>query len=113
MTMSEALITEKAELIEKYAKNLANKVNAELEEAKIISIALTVLPPYQFDGETHFKGFVSVYIRFDREEPAFLTQEDKKLWQSEKEKILYRVFKFDYINYMAIWFSENTYQDLY
>lgn len=113
MTMSEALIAEKTELMEKYAQDLANKVNAEMEGAVIYDIKLTTRPPYNHDGKVYFTGFISAYIKFDRIEPVFLTQEDKELWQSKIKNVLADVCECEYIDYMSIDFSEDTCENLY
>ena len=111
--MSEIKISEKSKEIEKFAQELADKANEELDGAMIYNVLVTISPPYRDNNRVHFTGHIGVYIKYDAEQPEFLMPEDEKLWQLKMDEIAEKATKLNHINYTSIGFSGKSEEDLY
>jgi hypothetical protein len=114
---------DRAEQLEKWVLDLAEKTNERLEGAELIQdkyshnkrANLCLRNPFEHEGKKIFNGFVSFKIKFEKE-PDFMTSEDRKKWleamRNIKRKFFQEVSSFD-SNYFSIPFEEQSEEELY
>lgn len=113
---------DKAEVLEKYIKTLAEKTNKSLKGAELSNVDLIIQTPFKIDGKNFFNGFVSMNVRFACGKPLFLNKCDENIFYSKLKELKEKKFGFTTIGselamggleYLSISFEEPTEEDLY
>ncbi|MBM3228695.1 hypothetical protein FJZ20_02335 [Candidatus Pacearchaeota archaeon] len=115
---------DKAEVLEKYVKTLAEKTNKSLRGAEFFSVNLIIRPPFEIQGKNFFNGFVGMNVRFACGKPLFLNKGDENIFYlklEEKKRRFGFTDRFEFtdklsmggLEYLSIDFEEPTEEDLY
>ncbi len=120
--------TEKGKQLENWIQKLANEVNTSLKNAELVpeedtqnKVRLNIIRnPFEPRGKKYLNGFVGTRIKFDKNEPDFLTEEDKVLWYSKVRELARERFgigtlvtESEYISFFSINLEEDSEDKLY
>jgi len=105
---------DRAEQLEKWVQELTNETNRDLDGAELYNVDLVFRNPFTSGEKKYFNGFVTIHIRFDKNQPKFLTDEDRELWYSKVMEIVGGKFGFsDNLYFTSIPFEEPSEERLY